>query len=519
MKLKKFRDILFFASLFLFSFFGFTQEKLTWVNIEKTTISDKLLERKSSIERFETFTLDFNDIRNQLKKVPKKIADNEGSRIMEFPDFNGNLKKYIINQTSVLHPDLAIKFPTIKTYVGQGVDDKSSTIHFTLNSLGLYAMILSPDKGTFYIDPYTENRKVYMVYRKKDASSIRTFECLTESESLNKISKSSYKNANELKLRTFRLAMATTEEYSNYHVNAAGIGTGSSRNDSINAVLSAITVTMTRVNAIYERDLALTMQLVANNDQLIFLETDPGDDPYTNNDGLAMLTENQTTVDNIIGSVNYDIGHVFSTGGGGVATLNSPCTTSKARGVTGSTAPVGDSFDIDFVAHEMGHQYGAHHTFNGTTSNCNGNRNNNTAVEPGSGSTIMAYAGICTPQNVQNNSDAYFHGISIQEMYDNITIGSSQCAVQTNFITNMNAPVADAGLDYVVPKSTPFVLKGQGTDADGDELIYCWEQIDNEVTSIDIPPSSTQIEGAVFRSLSPTKITDRYLPALSTVNA
>ena len=186
MKLEKFRDILIIASLFLFSFFGFAQEKLTWINIEKTTISDKLLERKSSIERFETFALDLNEIRNQLTEVPKRIADKEGSRIMEFPDFNGNLKKYKIKQTSVLHPDLGIKFPTIKTYAGQGVEDKSSTIHFTLNSLGLYAMILSPDKGTFYIDPYTENRKVYMVYRKKDVSSIRTFECLTESESLKK---------------------------------------------------------------------------------------------------------------------------------------------------------------------------------------------------------------------------------------------------------------------------------------------------------------------------------------------
>jgi len=517
MKLKKLRYILFIASLLLFSFYGFSQEKLTWSKIEKTTITDKLLERNTSFERFETFLLDYNNIKNQLSEVSKKIADKEGSRILEFPDFNGNLKKFKIQQTSVLHPDLAKKFPTIKTYAGQGVDDKSSTIHFTLNSLGLYAMILSPDKGTFYIDPYTENRKVYMVYRKKDVSSDRIFECLTESEPITKTSKRIEKNANQLKLRTFRLAMATTEEYSNYHVNAAGIGAGSSRNDSINAVLSAITVTMTRVNAIYERDVALTMQLVANNDQLIFLETDPGDDPYSNNDGIAMLTQNQTTIDNIIGTANYDIGHVFSTGGGGVAVLNSPCTTSKAKGVTGSFAPVGDPFDIDFVSHEMGHQYGAHHTFNGTTGNCSGNRNNNTAVEPGSGSTIMAYAGICTPQNVQNNSDAYFHGISILEMYDNITIGASQCGMQTNFITNMNAPIADAGFDYVVPKSTPLVLKGQGTDADGDELIYCWEQIDNEVTLIDIPPSPTQVEGAVFRSLSPTKITNRYLPALPTV--
>jgi hypothetical protein len=159
MKLIKFRDILFFASLFLFSFFGFAQEKLTWVNIDKTTISDKLLERKSSIERFETFALDLNDIKIRLTEVPKKIADKEGSRIMEFPDFNGNLKKYKIKQTSVLHPDLAIKFPTIKTYTGQGVGDKSSTIHFTLNSLGLYAMILSPDKVLSILIPIQKIEK------------------------------------------------------------------------------------------------------------------------------------------------------------------------------------------------------------------------------------------------------------------------------------------------------------------------------------------------------------------------
>ena len=515
--MKKFREILLLVFIIFLSVGVNAQEKELWLAIDIGGVNDKLIERNSSVENFETFVLDLNSIKNRLINVPKKISDDENSRIIEFPGLSGDLQKFKIKENSVLHPDLAIKFPTIRSYSGQGVNDRTSTIHFTLNALGLYAMILSPGKGTIYIDPYTENRTVYMVYSKENIISNRSFECLTESESTVEKSLNFNKNANELKLRTFRLALATTEEYSNYHVNAAGIGAGSSRNDSINAVMSAITVTMTRVNAIYERDLALTMQLIANNDQLIFLESDPGTDPYSNNDGIAMLSENQTTIDNIIGSTNYDIGHVFSTGGGGVATLNSPCTTAKARGVTGSAAPVGDSFDVDFVAHEMGHQFGAHHTFNGTASNCNGNRFDDTAIEPGSGSTIMGYAGICTPQNVQNNSDSYFHSISIEEIYENITIGNSQCATLSNFVTNMNAPVANAGLDYILPKSTPFILRGQGTDADGDELIFCWEQIDNEVLNIDIPPSSTQIEGAVFRSLSPTKITDRYMPALPTV--
>jgi len=517
MNLKKFKYIICFGVFILFRFYGFAQEKTLWSQVENTAISEKLLSTETTVERFKTFSLDINNLKVHLLEVPQKILGKEAFQIIEFPDFNGKIGRFKIKQTSLLHPDLNIKFPTIKTYSGQGVDDASSTIHFTVNAFGLYAMILSPDKGITFIDPYTESRKVYKVYNKKDAKAMRSFECLTENQSTKKTANSYQKNANELKLRKFKLALAANEEYSNYHVNEAGIGLGSSRMDSINAVLSAITVTMTRVNAIFERDLALSMQLVANNDQLIFLESDPGVDPYDNNDGTAMLSQNQATIDNIIGTANYDIGHVFSTGGGGVANLNSPCTSVKAGGVTGFSMPVGDPFDVDYVAHEMGHQFGANHTFNGNASNCNGARHNDTAVEPGSGSTIMGYAGICTPQNVQNNSDAYFHGISIQEIYDNITIGASQCAEQTNFVTNMTAPVADAGFDFVVPKSTPFILKGQGTDADGDELIYCWEQIDNEVIGIEIPPSSTQTVGAVFRSLSPTKITDRYMPALLNV--
>ncbi len=516
MKMKLHYYIFFLACFLVFNFDGFAQEKILWSTIDKEDISDNLLERKSIVTNYKTFKLDVEGLKSQLNSISDKLSYK--SKVVEFPDAEGNLLKFNVKETSILHPELALKFPTIKSYVGQGIDDKSSTIHFTLNSLGLYAMILSPDKGTMYIDPLTENRKVYMTYLKKDTDTNKNFNCLTKSEPVNKTTKSSSKNANDLKLRTFRLALATTEEYSNFHVDAAGIGIGSTRNDSINAVMSAITVTMTRVNAVFEKDVALTMQLVANNDQLIFLETDPGNDPYNNGDGSSMLAKNQTTIDNIIGTANYDIGHVFSTGGGGVAFLGSPCTASKAGGVTGQAAPVGDTFDIDYVAHEMGHQYGANHTFNGTASNCGGgNRNNNTAVEPGSGSTIMAYAGICSPQNVQGNSDAYFHVISIQEMFDNITTGNSQCAVQTNFIINLNTPIADAGNDYTIPKSTPFILKGNGFDADGNQITYCWEQINNEVSGISIPPSSTQTGGAVFRSFSPILDPDRSMPALSTI--
>ena len=203
--------------------------------------------------------------------------------------------------------------------------------------------------------------------------------------------------------------------------------------------------TMARVNGVFERDVAIRMVMV-DNTEIIFL--DGGTDPYTNNDQSLMLTENQDTIDNepTILSTGYDIGHAFSTSDGGVAYLNSPCGSDKAGGITGRPSPVGDTFDIDYVAHEMGHQYGGNHTQN---NNC---QRSAVSVEPGSASTIMGYAGICAP-NVQNNSDDYFHGESIKEMWANITMGASQCASQSS--TGNTAPTVNAGLDYTIPKSTP----------------------------------------------------------------
>jgi len=505
------------TSFLLMSFNGFSQEKNLWSKVTALEKSEKVLIKKNFNKEHKLYALDVVKLKNKLKTTS---LINEQHQIVEFPDADGKLLKYAVYETSVLHPDLAKKFPTIKTYAGQGVDNKLSSIHFTTNSLGLYAMILSPKKGTMYIDPYTEDRKKYSVYYKKDATTNNKLACLTENSSLTSKIKRDFKSSlvHDLKLRTFRLAIATTEEYSSYHIAAAGLNASSSRSDKVNAVLSAIAVTMSRVNPIFERDVALTMQLVANNDQLIFLESDSGSDPFTNDDGSAMLSQNKTTVNAIIGSANYDIGHVFSTGGGGVANLASVCTTSKAGGVTGSEAPVGDGFDIDFVIHEMGHQFGANHTFNGTSGNCSGaNRNNATAVEPGSGSTIMAYASLCAPQNVQSSSDAYFHIVSITEILSNISTGSGQCATVSNFNTNLNLPNANAGNDFIIPKSTPFVLKGQGFDADGNALTYCWEQINNEVSGIQIPPSSTQTVGAIFRSFPPTVEKNRYFPNLSSL--
>jgi subtilisin-like proprotein convertase family protein len=280
------------------------------------------------------------------------------------------------------------------------------------------------------------------------------------------------------------------------------------------AVLAAMVTTMTRVNGVYERDMSLTMQLVPNNDAIIFVTSDN----FDNSNASTLIGQSQTTIDNIIGNANYDIGHTVSTGGGGLASLGSVCNNSnKARGITGSPAPVGDAFDIDYVAHEIGHQFGANHTFNGLGGNCTtGTRSGMTAVEPGSGSTIMAYAGICSGVDVQPNSDDHFHAVSIGEMMAHIT-GPGNCVAG---VPNGNVPpVVNAGSNYTIPTGTAFKLIGSAIDANGDALTYTWEQLDNQTFQVTQPPTATNTGGPNFRSMSPSTSPIRYMPNFTSVLA
>jgi subtilisin-like proprotein convertase family protein len=509
-----------FFSLFILLFANqlFAQQKNIWSKIDEAKISNTQLQRTSNVKRYQTFHLKINDLKSDLRSVPKKNTNlNASSFKIQFPDANGKMISYFVKESPVMHPDLAIKFPNNKSYKGVGVDDNSLRIRFSVNEKGLHAMIIDKNRKVQYIDPISKDNLNYRVYTRKDMQlADNEFQCFTESIKNDKKSISNLKVANDKKLRTYRLALASTAEYSQYHIDAAGVGGGTEMQKKA-AVLAEMTTLITRINDIFENDLALSFQLVANNDTLIFLDTITS--PYTNDNGSLMLSENQTTCDNIIGTANYDIGHVLSTGGGGVAALASACSTSsKAKGVTGSANPKGDFFYFDFVAHEFGHQLGANHTFNGDAGNCAGNRNNATAVEPGSGSTLMAYASLCSPQNVQNHSDLYFSIISIDEIWTNITTGNTgNCATLSTLTTNLFVPVANAGNDFIIPKSTPYILRGQGSDGDNDPISFCWEQVDNQITTI--PPSETATSGALYRSINPKLTGDRYMPDLSTVVA
>ncbi|RLD85693.1 MAG: hypothetical protein DRJ07_02515 [Bacteroidetes bacterium] len=508
----------FIKFLFLLLFINplFSQQKNIWSSIDESEIENRDLQIKPNIKKYKTFQLEYSDLKRDLVNAPKKnIVVRNSDLIVKFPDENGKITSFLVKEMPVMHPDLAKKYPNNRSYLGVGVDDASLKVRFSLNEQGLHAMIVGNDRKVKYIDPLPNNKKYYRVYKRDDLDFEKNkFQCLTKNMQTAKKISEQFKTPNDKKLRTYRLALAATGEYSEFHINLAGLGSGATEAEKKAAVLAAMTTAMTRVNAVYENDLAITMQLVANTDDLIYLDADT--DPYSNNSGETMLGENQITCDNVIGTANYDIGHVFSTGGGGVASRASICTGSKAKGVTGSLNPVSDQFYFDFVAHEMGHQMGANHTFNGDEGNCSGaNRVDETAVEPGSGSTLMAYAGLCSPQNVQSHSDLYFHIVSIDEIWNNITVGSGSCANLTGISGNFNAPTVIAGNDFIIPKSTPYILKGQGSDADGDPISFCWEQIDNEITTV--PPSENSVVGASYRSVNPKTNGNRYLPELSTV--
>ena len=475
---------------------------------EQSKLAKQVL-RKTEPEKALFFKLDVTKLKSSLKSVSAKT---NASNTVAFPNSEGVLETFQVSETSILEPSLQAKYPEIRTYTGTSIENPGAVIYFSITPQGLHGMTLSPKNGTQFIDPYSTNS--YIVYGKKDLPRLDgIFNCLTPdnyTEAKSNNSKSVL-NANDGKLRTFRLALASTVEYATFQINAAGVSGGTDAEKKA-AVLAAMVVTMTRVNGIFKKELSIEMQLIANNEAVIFLTENDG---FTNDDADILIDESQTVIDAAIGSANYDIGHTFSTGGGGLAELDSPCTSSKAKGITGTSMPVGDAYDIDFVAHEMGHQFGAPHTFNGNADNCGGsNRTADNAYEPGSGSTIMAYAGICAPQNVQSNSDAYFHQKSLQMIWDNITTGSSTCANAGAVLTGNTAPTAEAGASYAIPKSTPYKLTGSSTDADGTGThTFTWEQYD--LTTTAGLPLDTNITGPLVRSFEGTSNPSRYIPRLA----
>ncbi len=502
--------------LFVFALYGQTNTAIFWQDANPSTMRNQTANRWITPQKYRTLQLDKPNFEKLLRRAPNQNSRTSTPLNIAIPLPNGTAQRFAIKASTILHPTLAAKYPKIKTYSGKGLDDPSATIHLDMTPQGFHGMILSP-KGTVFIDPYYKGRDDYYVaYYKKDfissekvqpscqVKSINSTNDLVKDESITSDIPVQLGTARmaSIQMRTYRIAIGANETYTAFHGGTVAGG------------LAAITTTMTRVTGVYEDELAVSFQLVANNDQVIF--TSSANDPYDNSSNS--LSQNTSVLNNAIGSTSYDIGHVFTTGSGGLAGLGVVCSSRKAEGTTGLSQPTGDPFDIDFVAHEIGHQFGGNHTFNGDSGSCaGGNRNRSTAYEPGSGSTIQAYAGICGNDNLQNNSDPYFHLVSLNEMRAHVTVESGANCGALSGATN-TTPVANANAENIngksIPANTPFELTGSATDANGDDLTYNWEQwnLGNQ-SDVNSPASGAPL----FRSFEPTTNPIRIFPKLDNV--
>lgn len=480
-----------FVGLFIISHV-FGQGSNPW---QKTSSAKSLniIETKKDLPSNNLFTLDIQAMKTALNNTPLRGKSSGSATIMNFPNAEGNMESFTVFEAPVMHPDLAAKYPNIKSYAGQGIEDPSATIRFSIAPSGLQSIRISGISKTVFIEPYTKSESVYTIYSRDQRSGVADrISCSVDEKTPNfsDTHSATQKNADDGVLRSYRLAVSTTGEYTQFH---GGTKAGA---------MAAINATMTRVNGIYETDFGVTMVLIANNDAVVY--TNANTDPYTG----SYNSQLQSTLTNVIGESNYDIGHVFvlAPKNGNAGCIGCVCVNGqKGSGFSSRNNPQGDIYDVDYVAHEMGHQFGGNHTYTFRS------EGTNVQMEPGSGTTIMGYAGITGATDVQPNSDPYFHAATIQQITNYVK--STSC--QTNTNTGNAIPTANAGADYTIPKGTPFVLTGQGSDANnGDALTYCWEQMDNRVGTY---PGPNVTSGVAFRSYTPTASNQRYFPRLETI--
>jgi subtilisin-like proprotein convertase family protein len=492
------------------------QQKSDWTSIaesSKRQISNVTFDKNKMPTVFNLYTLNIESIKSKLQNAPIRGAFlGKSPNIVSVPNADGTAEDYRVYDTQILHPTLAAKLPNIKSYVGRSINNSGKFIRFSVSQIGFHGQVFEPGKSTYFIDPYTNDKSVYIAYKREDLvnNSGDVFSCETDNKMYEKAknapSNRRIQATDDSIIRLYELAMSCTGEY-----GALFIGDATTDFDKKSNILAQMAVTMTRVNGVYEKELGITFQFVPEIFKIIYY--DGATDPWT----AEYNDATQAEIDDKIGDANYDIGHNFNTDGGGNAgCIGCVCNSgNKGSGMTGRRDPTGDSFDVDYVAHEIGHQMGGYHTHNGTATCLKSG--SNTEVEPGSGSSIMGYAGICEGQNVQDNSDDYFNYVNIRDISLNIQQGVSSSCFDTIVVGNL-APTANAGADYIIPTGTAFVLTGAGTDPDSkDVLTYTWEQNDNEDMQTPLLPIPQSTAGPMFRSRAGTIVPSRYFPQLSDI--
>lgn len=489
-----------------------------WQQIEQSRFKSRP-ENITSADKFKVFRVDRFQLNEILSKAQLEFTENarQGKTILEIPTPEGNIVRFSIEESPMLAPDVAAQYPTWKQYSGQGIDDPTATARFDVNDLGFHGYVIGKN-GTFLIDPYSlSDQKNYIVYYKGDVGSSdrENFSCKVQDRTNNsEISFSSAPAAfsNGTTLRNFRLAISATKEYTNFF--------GGNQNNAF----AAVQTTVNRMITVYRRELATTFTLVSDT-RTIFTNAGDGGFPAASDPNVAdaSLSKNQTVLDTTYGSGNYDIGHVLSRtpNPNGLAASPSLCdATAKAQGFTGAPTPQGDGFDVDYVAHEIGHQFSMSHTFNNDMDGSCGTRAADSAFEPASGVTIMGYGGICAPRNLAANSIEYFNLRSFDQAlaYLQNEVPNQYPTCGTNTATG-NAPpnVTVASASYNVPKQTPFTLTASATDPNGDPLTYSWEEFDLGMATRSTGAVDTDEDGnarPIFRAYNPSASGSRTFPSL-----
>src|SRR6478672_6301769 len=506
---------------------GFAQTERLWSSrVEKSEniTKDKSVNRLSFPTDFQLFQLNLDALRSNLFTVVGNQSKH--STVISLPNADGNIEQFEVFEASNFEPELQAKFPEIRAYSGKGITDRYATLKLSISPQGIQTMVFRTDKPNEFIEPYSQDHTIYAVFKSQRKKGALAWTCSTEETAMANGLNEKVSNVTTLssagQLKTMRLAQSCNAEYSNYF--------GATSAAQVALVLAAFNNTLTRCNGVYEKDLALHLNLVAGSTNVIYYV--PASDPYTtmgnwNTQLQVALNTTLTGPGTTLAANNaaYDIGHMFgaSGGGGNAGCIGCVCVNgvaagtgaTKGRGITspGDGDPMGDNFDIDYVVHEIGHQLGGTHTFS------NLNERSGTNKEVGSGITFMGYAGI-TAYDIAPHSIDIYHETSISQIQANLA--TKTCPITTSLAGTNATPVVSAVANYTIPKSTPFVLTGSATDADaGDALTYCWEQDDDGGASTNAASSAspTKTIGPNFISWPATASPSRYFPKLSSVIA
>lgn len=472
---------------------------------------------------YRILTLDNAAMQSMLSHVGSDMAS---ATEIQVPTPEGTFRTFKIWKNGTMSPALAAKYPEILTFDGYAVDDPNVTAKFGFNPFGFSAQV-HDGRNTYYVDPYSNAQDgYYMTFYKRDLP-FEPVRCAAdelfrstglsdldnnqqtpfEFDGNNGNSELIYAHSNQT--RKFRTAITNTGEWATAIVGAV--------NPSKQLVVAKIVEIVNRINGYFEREIAVTLELIDNNDAIVFNNKDL--DPYNNNNNMAaLLDESHTSIVNRIGGNNFDLGHILCTAGGGLAQTPAVCS-SNGKGRGAST--INSTTNLKTIMHEMGHQMSASHTFSANNAGCNGNGMPQGAYESGSGVTIMSYSGACAENNVFLNQgdDDYYHVHSLYEITTYIN-NSITCGTLSTNIPVLSIPnITDK---YNIPRNTPFELVGPEATVQGSQIpqtfFYNWEQYDNGFDLVEAN-GSTQTSGPTLRSHYPKLSTAQTYPPIKEIIA